>query len=100
MKAALTCLPLALTRTSEITRTVEWIASASALPDDDTLVMLALNDDDVWLGYRDGDTWQYVNSMTITSERVTHWMPLPAPPATASRLLDDVQYDGLPGAPR
>jgi len=57
-----------------------WTDTAAALPDADTLVLLALNDDDVWPGYLDGDTWRYVDAMPITSERVTHWMPLPVPP--------------------
>lgn len=57
-----------------------WTDVAAALPDDDTLVLVALNDDDVWPGYRDGDVWRYVDAMPITVERVTHWMPLPAAP--------------------
>lgn len=58
-----------------------WNDVGTALPDDDTLVLLALNDDDVWPGYRDGATWRYVDAMPITGERVTHWMTMPAPPA-------------------
>lgn len=58
-----------------------WNHVAVSLPDDDALVLLALNDDDVWPGYRDGGIWRYVDAMPITSERVTHWMPLPAAPA-------------------
>lgn len=59
----------------------EWIPVGGAeLPDDDTLVLLALNDDDVWPGYRDGDIWRYMDAMPITIERVTHWMPMPAAP--------------------
>lgn len=60
--------------------TIKWTDAAAALPDDDILVLLALNDDDVWPGYRDGGTWRYVDAMPITGERVTHWMPLPAAP--------------------
>lgn len=63
--------------------TLQWNQVGTVLPDDDTLVLLALNDDDVWPGYRDGDTWRYVDAMPIRSERVTHWMPMPAPPAQA-----------------
>lgn len=61
-----------------------WTPAAAALPDDDTLVLLALNDDDVWPGYRDGDTWRYVDAMPITGERVTHWMHLPPAPGAPS----------------
>lgn len=63
---------------------LEWTDAAAALPDDDTLVLIALADSEVWPGYRDGDIWRYVDAMPIRSERVTHWMPLPAAPGTAS----------------
>jgi hypothetical protein len=59
----------------------DWKPVAQGLPDDDVLVLIALNDDDVWAGYRDGDLWRYVDAMPITTERVTHWMHLPAYPA-------------------
>ena len=58
-----------------------WIPVTDHLPDADTLVLLALNDDDVWPGFRDGDTWRYVDAMPIVVERVTHWMHLPPAPA-------------------
>jgi hypothetical protein len=61
-----------------------WTHVALGMPDDDTLVLLVLNDDDVWPGYRDGGIWRYVDAMPITSERVTHWMPLPAAPMQLS----------------
>jgi hypothetical protein len=63
---------------------LEWVNVAHQLPDDDTLVLLALNDDDVWPGYRDGDAWRYVDAMPITTERVTHWMHMPAAPRAAT----------------
>lgn len=59
----------------------KWIPVAEKLPDDDTLVLLALNDDEAWPGYRDGDIWRYVDAMPIENERVTHWMKMPAVPA-------------------
>lgn len=62
-----------------------WIDSATVLPDADTLVLLALNDDDVWPGFLDGDTWRNVDATPITGERVTHWMHFPAPPAGLTR---------------
>lgn len=58
----------------------DWTPVEADLPDDDTLVLIALNDDDVWPGYRDGCTWRYVDAMPITAERVTHWMHLPPHP--------------------
>jgi len=95
MKEAFICSPLLPTCTPDIPRTVEWIAPAKALPDDDALVLLVLNDDEVWPGYRDGDIWRYIDAMPIITERVTHWMPLPAPPATAGGLVNGVQQDGF-----
>lgn len=57
-----------------------WTPVRTKLPDDSLLVLLALNDDDVWPGYRDGDIWRYADAMPIKVERVTHWMHLPTPP--------------------
>lgn len=65
-------------------REKSWTAVEDRLPDDSLLVLLALNDDDVWPGYRDGDIWRYVDAMPITGERVTDWMPMPAPPARSA----------------
>lgn len=76
---------------------VDWQPVAGALPDDSTLVLIALNDDDVWTGYRDGDIWRYADAMPIVSERVTHWARMPDPPteeseaATATLLPLDEQ---------
>lgn len=60
-----------------------WTDVAAALPDDDTLVLVALNDDDVWPAFREGGIWRYIDAMPIAIERVTHWMHMPAPPAGA-----------------
>jgi hypothetical protein len=64
-----------------------WTPVAEGLPDDDTLVLIAVNDDDVWTGYRDGDLWRYVDGMPIAVERVTHWMRMPAHPARADGTI-------------
>jgi hypothetical protein len=58
----------------------DWIPVSERLPDDETLVLIALNDDDVWPGFRTGGTWRYVDAMPITVERVTHWMHMPPAP--------------------
>jgi len=63
-----------------------WIRVEDALPDDETLVLVALNDDDVWVGFRDGGAWRYVDAMPIFVERVTHWMPMPAHPVLAATV--------------
>lgn len=61
--------------------TNEWNDVATALPDDDALVLVALNDDDVWPAFRNAGAWLYVDATPILHERVTHWMRIPAPPA-------------------
>ena len=57
-----------------------WTPIAVRLPDDELLVLIAVNDDDVWTGYRLADTWRYVDGFPIENERVTHWMPMPTLP--------------------
>lgn len=37
-----------------------WVAAAERLPDDDMTVLIALDDGEVWTGYRDGDDWRDV----------------------------------------
>ena len=61
---------------------IEWTAVAAALPDDDILVLLALENSEVWPGVRDYGRWIYLSGAEVR-ERVTHWMPLPAAPSTA-----------------
>lgn len=61
-----------------------WTPVAERLPDDEALVLIALNDDDVWTGYLVAGEWRYVDSMPITQERVTHWMPMPVGPGAAA----------------
>jgi hypothetical protein len=44
-----------------------------------TVIVHSPNEDEpVWLGYFDGERWRSVDSAPI---RVTHWQPLPDPPA-------------------
>lgn len=62
-----------------------WIPVDQKLPDDQTLVLIALNDDDVWTGFRDAGIWRYVDAMPIDAERVTHWRSMPAPPLRSPR---------------
>jgi ParB-like chromosome segregation protein Spo0J len=63
---------------------VEWIPVGEKLPDDEMLVLLGLNDDDTWTGFRSGDSWRYVDAMPIAVERVTHWAHMPKVPSTTS----------------
>lgn len=57
-----------------------WIPISSALPDADTLVLVAFVDEDVWPAYLDGDTWRDTSAMPIKDDRITHWMHLPEAP--------------------
>ena len=57
-----------------------WTPVAEGLPDDELLVLIAVNDDDVWTGYLLANTWRYIDGFPIKNERVTHWMRMPAPP--------------------
>ena len=61
--------------------TVEWIAIADRLPDDDTSVMLAFADGEVGFGFLDGDQWRDFDAMPL-DQAPTHWADLPAHPVT------------------
>lgn len=69
-----------------MTAATTWTPVAEGLPDDEILVQIALNDDDVWTGFRDGDIWRYADAMPITTERVTHWAPMLVHPALAETI--------------
>jgi len=63
---------------------VNWTPVDQGLPDDDTLVLVALDDTEVWPGWRDGDIWRYLDAVPITSAGVTHWMHMPPAPGGSS----------------
>jgi hypothetical protein len=59
---------------------VQWIPTANdTLPDTDLTVMIHMPDEDepVWLGYHDGETWRTVDAARC---EVSHWADLPEPP--------------------
>lgn len=58
----------------------DWTPIGVGLPDDDTLVLVALSDDEVWPGFLDGTTWRYVDATPIESACVTHWTNMPPAP--------------------
>jgi hypothetical protein len=58
----------------------EWIPIDQKLPDDDTLVLITLSYQEVWVAFRDGDVWRYVSADIVEKDLITHWMRLPAPP--------------------
>lgn len=59
---------------------MSWIPVDERLPDDDITVLVAISNSDepVWLGWHDDAGWCSVDAMPI---RVTHWQPIPKPPA-------------------
>jgi hypothetical protein len=48
------------------------------MPDDDCTVLLRIDggDEPVWLGYRDGAVWRYVEGPTVT-HHVARWAEMP-----------------------
>lgn len=60
--------------------TILWIEAKTELPDDDLQVLVALDDGEVWTGFRDAGQWRYVSADLIEAG-VTHWAEFPAPPA-------------------
>lgn len=63
---------------------LEWVSVGDRLPDDETLALVALNDDDVWPAFRKDGAWHYVDATPILRERVTHWMRMPPAPALST----------------
>lgn len=59
--------------------TVCWTDALAELPDDETTVLLALEDGEVCLGYHLGEGWCYETSETV-GRPVTHWAEVPAAP--------------------
>ena len=58
----------------------EWISTTDRLPDDDSTVLIAMDDGEVWTGYIEASQWRYVSGEPITAARITHWMEFPEPP--------------------
>ena len=62
---------------------IEWKGVRQTMPDADTTVLVFAPgaNDEVWLGYWDGDVWREVGSDEIDG-RVTHWAEMPFGPRT------------------
>lgn len=58
---------------------VLWRAAEKQLPDDDLTVLIALEDGEVWTGFRDAGEWRY-QSADLVESKVTHWAEFPMPP--------------------
>jgi hypothetical protein len=56
-----------------------WRSPKEEMPDDDQVVLLHLDDGEVWTGFREGKKWRYVSADLIEST-VLHWAPFPEPP--------------------
>lgn len=59
----------------------DWTPVATSLPDDDTLVLLAFGNGEVWPGVLDSGTWRDTSALPLASDQVTHWMHFPPAPA-------------------
>jgi hypothetical protein len=63
--------------------TIEWIPVEASLPDDESTVLMALSDGEVWTGFRDAGDWRFVSAALVDESdgtRVTHWAEFPDPP--------------------
>lgn len=58
---------------------VQWHDPAALLPDDETTVLVAIEDGEVWTGFLDAGRWRYVSADAIEA-RVLWWAHFPAPP--------------------
>ena len=60
---------------------MSWIDATKERPDADSTVLIHAPKDDepVWLGYFDGESWRGVHG-GVLFHQVTHWMDLPEPP--------------------
>jgi hypothetical protein len=60
------------------TKTLTWTPVASP-PDSDATVLMfdPAASEPVWLGYRDGDTWHFIDGMPAAS---TFWADIPSCP--------------------
>jgi hypothetical protein len=56
-----------------------WIPVANQVPDEGILVLLALENGEVWPGVRLCGRWIYLSGAEVR-EQVTHWMRLPPAP--------------------
>jgi hypothetical protein len=61
---------------------VNWIPVGVDLPDDDMLVLVAV-DGEVWPAFRDSGRWLDATAFPL-SGAPTHWADLPEPPRVAA----------------
>ncbi|MBY0557586.1 MAG: hypothetical protein K2P77_10315 [Burkholderiaceae bacterium] len=65
-----------------------WVSSETP-PDDESLVLLATSDGDVYPGYIDGGVWRYADAMPVSVLEVVAWRALPpGPPREPAACAD------------
>jgi hypothetical protein len=68
---------------------VTWIDATKELPDDETAVLIALSDGEVWIGFHEADEWRLLCAccgegiVQGNGVLVTHWAEFPDPPSLA-----------------
>lgn len=59
-----------------------WIPVGERLPDDNVAVMICLENNCIDIMYHEADRWHMdYNGIAYADDCVTHWRPLPEPPA-------------------
>lgn len=81
-KSKVTAGVLAKQRGPSLKVTIEWIPVDIKLPDADLNVLIDVIDDDVWMGYLDGDIWRDTAGTPLGTGRVRHWAHTPKAPST------------------
>lgn len=57
-----------------------WTPCSDALPDDDSTVLVARDDGEVWTGYHVAGHWHHINGTPLKDGIITHWMDMPPHP--------------------
>jgi hypothetical protein len=64
---------------------IVWIDAGKELPDDETTVLIALSDGEIWTGFHNDGKWHFVSSDEVDQgdgASVTHWADFPNPPTS------------------
>lgn len=62
---------------------IRWIDASKKLPDDETTVLIALSDGEVWTGFHEDGQWRFVCAELVDQgdgTTVTHWAHIPEHP--------------------
>jgi len=58
---------------------ITWNKCSDSLPDDESAVLIAFSDGEVWTGFHDADCWRYVSADPVECDPVW-WAHFPEPP--------------------